>query len=66
MIITTGFWPFRTHGRAGYVRAAPLLDAAPCRGYLWECRQEARVLGLFGLRAAPASGRGDPGWSTSA
>jgi len=42
------------------VRAAPPLGTAPCPGYWWECRQEARVLGQFGLRAAPASGRGRP------
>ena len=32
--------------KKGYVRAAPILAAAPCLGYWWECLQEARVLGL--------------------
>ena len=60
MIIYTGVSGPSERKEKAYVRAAPLLGTAPCPGYLWECRQEARVLGLFGLRAAPASGRGRP------
>lgn len=61
-----GFWPFGTHGRAGYVRAAPLLGTAPCLGYWWECLQGARVLGLSACGPRqPLDGNG-PIWSTSA
>ena len=46
MIITTGVLALRTDKRSVSVRAAPILAAARCPGYWWECRQEARVLGL--------------------
>ena len=61
-----GFWPFGTNGRAGYVRAAPLLDAAPCLGYWWECLQGARVLGLSACGPRQPLDGVDPIWNTSA
>ena len=66
MIITTGVSGPSGRQAERVCKGSAPPGHCPISRLWWECRQEARVLGLFGLRAAPASGRGEPGWSTSA
>ena len=42
MIIPTGVLALRADKRSVSVRAAPILAAARCPGYWWECRTSAR------------------------
>ena len=66
MIITTGVLALRDERKGGSCKGSAPPGHCPMNRLLVGVPSSARVLGLFGLRAAPASGRGEPGWNTSA